>query len=44
MFSSKAKKTSVQLSLAKVVSQKYKEKEKFNELIKTFLGPKLVKL
>ena len=43
MFARKAKKIPVQISLAKAIVQKYKDKEKFNSLIKTFIGPKLTK-
>ena len=43
MFARRAKKIPVQISLAKVIAQRYKDKEKFNSLIKFFIGPKMTK-
>ena len=43
MLSMRTRKLVVQVSLAKLVAQRFKEKQKFNDLVKKFLGPKLTK-
>lgn len=42
-FSLRAKKTCTQLSLAKIISQRYKDDENFQKLRESFLVPRLVK-